>query len=447
VNSGIQILKKNKYNLGLLLAAAVISVWKFPVLFTSPRFWAEEGVVSFGLTVREGLWAYYTYNMGYISILLNVTATLLSITDIYYAPYLTLGISLLFQLIVTSIIAFGNSEFWDTYPKKVIICLGLLILPQAEIWLNTICLQYWMCVAVFLIFFEKAEILKSGKKIWYRILLGVGCLNGITPCFFLPMYVVRAYLSKLKEHRIQAIIITSCSVLQGGVVAYSALTHNSHLAMRTSGRFLPLMHYVHKQFIWPFLGYPTDRMYSNFFAYLENVPSVLYTADMWFPQIFISSLVVFGLLIVADVRKSVNHRYLLAGFVILFVLTCKFALMNKLGGRYVFAPGVILFVLLVDRGFSSRTIVVRYLSIAVISVTLIFGLGSIPSRIFLEQPDLSGKMRSTGGNRTAVISQRSGPTVWGDRGGLSTCHVNSFANEQQCISEMFSPFVVVNLKS
>ncbi len=356
-----------------MVAAAVITVWRFPLFFSSPRFWAEEGVVVFGLTIRDGLWAYYTYNIGYISLLLNVTAAFLSIMNIYYAPFVTLTISFLFQMIVISIVAFGNSDFWNTYQKKLIVCASLLTLPQAEVWLTTACLQYWMCIGVFLIFLENVEKLKKSKKIWYRTLLGIGCLNGITPCFFLPLYIIRAFRSRITEHRIQAAIVLSCSALQGTSVLYSVFTHNSHLAMRTSGGFLPLMHYAHKQFIWPFLGYPTDQMYVNFFAYLERYPLIPQSAEALFPVIFISALLIFSLLIIIDVRKSVDHRYLIVAFIILFALTCKFALMNKLGGRYVFASSVILFVLLVDRSFVSKNPVVKYLSIAIVSVSLIFG--------------------------------------------------------------------------
>lgn len=358
----------------LLLAAAVITVWKFPLFFANPRFWAEEGVVVFGLTFKEGLWAYTTYNIGYISILLNLTATLLSITsNVYYAPFVTLLISFVFQMAVISIVAFGNSCFWDTYKKKLIACAGLLTLPQAEIWLTTSCLQYWMCVGVFLIFLENVTDLSRGKKIWYRALLCIGSLNGITPCFFLPIYLVRSFRTKTTEHRIQASIVFCCSALQGASIIYSVITNNSHLAMRTSGGFLPLMHYVHKQFIWPFLGYPTEQMYENFIAHLECYIYIPQSVETVFPLIFISALLLFSLMVVVDIRKSVDHWYLIVAFVILFLLTCKFALMSKLGGRYVFAPAVILFLLLLDRSFTSKNKLVKYLSISLISVTLFFG--------------------------------------------------------------------------
>lgn len=373
-----------KYNLALLLAAAVMTVWKFPLFFTNPRFWAEEGVVVFGLTFKEGLWAYFTYNIGYISILLDLTATLLSITtNIYYAPFVTLVISCVFQMTVISIVAFGNSSFWDTYTKKLIVCAALLVLPQAEIWLTTSCLQYWMCVGVFLVFMENAADLTRRKKIWYRTILGIGCLNGITPCFFLPLYLVRAIRSKVREHRIQAAIVLGCSTLQGASIIYSVLTSNSHIAMRTSGSFLPVMHYIHKQFIWPFIGYPTDQMYANFFAHLERYILIPESAATLFPVVVISALILFSILIIIDVRKSVDHWYLIAAFIIVFILSCKFALMSKLGGRYVFAPAVILFLLLLDRSFVSRNILVKYLSIAIVSISLLLGFRQYTTADFM----------------------------------------------------------------
>ncbi|HEY6838605.1 MAG TPA: hypothetical protein VI389_07680, partial [Geobacteraceae bacterium] len=200
VTAGI---RRYKHGILLLLASLAIMVWRYPSFFVHPRFWAEEGVVVFGLMIKDGLGAVLRYNIGYFSLVPLVASALMSLTSIDQAPFVTLFVSLLFQAMVVAIVAFGNSPFWDSLRKKAIVCLAIVLLPQAEIWLTVIATQYWLCVGVFLVFLEDVSAAGTARRVWYRSILVLGCLNGIMSCFLTPLYVVRACRSKAREYRIQ----------------------------------------------------------------------------------------------------------------------------------------------------------------------------------------------------------------------------------------------------
>lgn len=378
------IIRRHKDSILLLLMSLAIMVWRYPSFFVHPRFWAEEGVVVFGLMIKEGLGAVLRYNIGYFSFVPLVASALMSLTSIDRAPFVTLLVSLFFQVVVVAIVAFGNSPFWDSWRKKAIVCLAIVLLPQAEIWLTTIATQYWLCLGVFLIFLEDVSAAGTARRVWYRAILVLGCLNGIMSCFLAPVYIVRAFRDKIREHRIQALIMTGGSLLQGGLLLFSAIGNNAHLVSLRSGyAHLPPMHYVHKQFIWPFLGYPTDRAYNEFFVWLSRYVNLTYTVANVFSVTVMAFLLILFVVLLVDTRRSSLHLYVLASFFIVFILTCNFAVQMKLGGRYVFVPGVILFILLLDRAYGSRNVAMKAVAIVFVAGALFFNLRQYSKEDFM----------------------------------------------------------------
>lgn len=201
----------------LVIAAAILIFARSPELFLHPRFWGEEGTIFFSESLRLG-WTELLLapRFGYLNFFANITSLIaarLNLLD--SAPLFTTLCAFLAQLVPVAVIAFSTSSHFNTINKKV---LGILLMMFAgntsELWLNSINSMSYLSAAVFLILLEDENTLSPMKNVNYGICLALSGLSGVLSCFLTPLFLLKAYKHKSKTVLIQALVLTSCTLIQ-----------------------------------------------------------------------------------------------------------------------------------------------------------------------------------------------------------------------------------------
>ena len=222
-----------------------------PEIVFSGRFYAEEGSIFF-----HNAWKLPWYEAlvaplgGYLNIVAT-SATVLArhLVSIELAPYVTIIISLLFQL-CPLILLLTSEEPWLNSRNTIVLALLLVITPPVseEIWLNTLHSQFHLtlCAALILAFRPSTP-----KIELFRIaLLLLGSLSGPGPALLLPLFLVRAVLDKSRGRALQASAL-ALGVMVQLVWFYSAVSGRSY--GMDPALFLGVM--FTRQIVVPFLGH------------------------------------------------------------------------------------------------------------------------------------------------------------------------------------------------
>ena len=211
---------------------------RYPGIILNPRFLAEEGSLFF----RE---AYYSdgfsisslFNnheiVGYYNLMADfaawVAATFFSLP---YAPYATLCISFLIQIIPLYMIVTSLSPLWNSPLKKTLGSLLVLLVPvSGEVWLNTLGTQFYLGLISFLILLESGDMLSLWKKWFYRGLLLIGGFSGITSCLLTPFFFLKGVVrDRNRETLLHTALLTFTATLQ-----LLSLWHSSNTRLSNMG--------------------------------------------------------------------------------------------------------------------------------------------------------------------------------------------------------------------
>jgi len=204
----------------VLLAALAIIVLRAPILFTEPRFWAEEGSGYFSAAYRfahspEWFRSLGYVHRGYLAIwTAGATTVAANLVPLERAPLVTTLFALIAQIGAIAVILWTDSEFWRTPLMKLVGVLVILFVPlSGEIWLNTINSQFVFGLIAFLIL--QATPGESPVSKWLtRALLLIAGLTGIVSCLLAPFFILRARLERSRERAVQAAILTACALIQ-----------------------------------------------------------------------------------------------------------------------------------------------------------------------------------------------------------------------------------------
>ena len=342
-----------------LITIVLIIISRAPTLLLEPRFWAEEGSVYF-------YYAYYlpwyktifSLYLGYYSLFPNLAAFLAQLLPLKYSPLVTTGLALSVQIIPFLIILWSDSRFWDTYIKRILVSL-IIIFPSTtgEIWLNTITSQFYFGVITFLILLTNIDNSSEPAKWLYRILLLIAGLTGVISCFMTPLFILRAYQEKNKEHTIQAVLLVLCSLLQFGIFIYFLLQNNlqhrfTNIQLWKFGGVFLL-----NNFIRPILGY--HLLSKDILKYLA-LPLIICLGWLF-----------------ANVRKDKNARLVLGSFLLVAFLSTISSLGLAGAERYSFLPGVILLVLISSYIHFEHIFTPARSVVAAILLFLSIGLGMV----------------------------------------------------------------------
>lgn len=330
-----------------LVAVLALMIWRCPAFLVEPRFWAEEGKYYFESAYNNGFWhGMFAQHFGYFSLVPNVATALATLLPLENAPLFTTYTAAVFQLLVCSLVIFGNSPLWDTVPRKLLVACGMLLIAPGEVWLTTICTQYWLTIAAFLLLLEPAATAGLLRRWFYRGCLLISGVTSVTACFMTPLYIFKAIRNREREVLVQACILGGATLVQLAIL-FSSLGNESHLNARFGGNDFSLPKLAMLQLVWPFTGntifdsgvvIALDEWFVARGLFLDSMPrfSELVSA------LFISGLVT---LLAWHYRKDRDRQLIVAAFLLTAVLSTVLSIRMASSPRYVFAPSVMLLVL------------------------------------------------------------------------------------------------------
>ncbi|MBU0754889.1 MAG: hypothetical protein KJ645_07095 [Planctomycetes bacterium] len=334
-----------------LLLLIGMTFYRFPSLLYEPRFYAEEGFNFFTYAYKSSWFDSLTaIHIGYYSLFLNVAGTLSAKTvPLAYAPYVTTYLSFLLQFVPIVLVLWGRSVFFDTDIKRGMVCFFILLTLPGELWLNTTCSQFILCLVTFLILVQKEETLRGGLKWMSRISLCVAGLSGLISCFFTPLFFIKYLKTKHRETRRHLVILLSLSVVQFSISMIFIL------AGYTLGRFHcahalgTALNFVYQNILSPVFG---QGMLEQYHKYLNS--NIQRNWD-WTHPVFVTQTILFLIFIVclvwllASAWKRRELRVGVVSYLLIAVMTTLLS-MGMLGGeRYSYVPRVILLMVLLSQ--------------------------------------------------------------------------------------------------
>jgi hypothetical protein len=351
-----------------LLFLVICIVWgRRPELLTSPRFWAEEGELYFLAAFNSGFWhALFLQHAGYYDVIPNAATALAALVPLEHAPFVTTNIAFLFQVLVSAVVVFGDSPYWNSWPKKLIIASGIQLINPPEVWLTTISVHFWLCIATFFILLENPYGTGRLRRNFHRGMLAMAGISSVLSIFLTPLFLWKAWRSKLHESWVQSAILTTALLVQLFALASYLFSHDS---LPTGSRLgvnhfsLPQVFAFH--FFKPFFEWESTR----------RLPLVILIVAAL-------SLALFSLYLL--VRSIRNGRYLT--LFLAFLLVTFFSTMLSINmtssPRYAFAPSAMILVALVNEMFQQRNNFSRWLAAAFVAVILVCSSTGFRSRVY-----------------------------------------------------------------
>lgn len=203
-----------RYELAALILYAFVLVVRAPWVLVQGRFWAEEatGYLAYAWN-HSFLDALTAPQYGYFNIVANVGALVAARVPLESAPRYTTALALLVQLIPATVILFTCIPGLSTLLRKGGALLLVLVAPaNPEVYLNTIQAQHLLCASggIILISEHGGRADRLGK--W--LVLGLAGLSGVACTFLAPLFWVQWWLERRRERLTQALILSTCALLQ-----------------------------------------------------------------------------------------------------------------------------------------------------------------------------------------------------------------------------------------
>ncbi len=205
------------------VGSALLIAARAPRLVLEPRLWAEEANVHLAHSLSHGILSSLLLvptssgPAGYLNLPANLAATLSAhFATLESAAAIATAVAFLLQLLPFALVLWGRSRFWSTPARRFAVCAVFLFAPavRPDVWLSTINSQVFCGLAAFVILTEDLRF-ASRRRIWiYRaILVFCGLSGAYAGLLFLP-FLMRAYLARSAESRVQATLVGLCAAIQ-----------------------------------------------------------------------------------------------------------------------------------------------------------------------------------------------------------------------------------------
>jgi hypothetical protein len=209
-----KVCQKMAYKLTIPLVAVLFSlviVFRDPVLFLDPRFWAEEGALYFHhALVSPGLKDFFSPALGYYSLLVKIAVYLALFVPIENAPLITTAISGLVIWSCVILVITSANNFLDGFGVKCAFALMLLFISSGEIWLNTITSQFWLPIGVLFIIIDKSS-RSFLARLWRYTFVFLAAMTGVMSFFLLPLVIYLLFLGeRASQKHLMRIFILIC---------------------------------------------------------------------------------------------------------------------------------------------------------------------------------------------------------------------------------------------
>lgn len=204
-----------------LTLAALFTFWRAPDLLLEPRLFAEEAsvylVYSRHSSFLATLFLIPTADgpAGYMMFFTNLVMAAAKPLPLELVPHLTSLAAFLVQLLPIAIVLFSRSVCWPTIRWRVGAALVLTFSPalDPEVWLTTLHAPIFLALAAITILV--AEIPESRPGRWAaRATLALGAATGAYTTLLLPVFLLRAFESRKREHQIQLAFVAVPALLQ-----------------------------------------------------------------------------------------------------------------------------------------------------------------------------------------------------------------------------------------
>lgn len=222
----------SRWRWGVLLAVAVLTASRAPLLVSEPRLIAEEASVYLAYARDHGTLATLLLvptsegPAGYLHLLANLAA----LVEARWFPLESAAavgtlIAFAFQLVPFAIVLWGRSVLFTTESRQLLGCLVLLFGPAMSpaVWLSTINAQVFCGVASLLILLENLSAASARRRWLYRALLLFNGLSGPYTALLTPGFLWRAFRLRSREARVQAGIVVATGVLQFAAYVFAGL--------------------------------------------------------------------------------------------------------------------------------------------------------------------------------------------------------------------------------
>ncbi|MDE2561335.1 MAG: hypothetical protein KGL48_03730 [Sphingomonadales bacterium] len=206
--------------LALLAAFALLVMMRLPLAWVHGRFLDEEASIFLAYAwhrpAGEALWHSFG---GYLNLGATASTLLLErlvrwgIWPLELAPYLTMTIALLFQLVPAALILFGRARF---LANRLAVIAALLILATSpmteEVFFNVLHIQFHLALAAALVLALEPPTSTAGRLGCWAILF-FAPLCGPAAIVLLPFFALRCWLEQDRARLVQtAVLIAGASV-------------------------------------------------------------------------------------------------------------------------------------------------------------------------------------------------------------------------------------------
>lgn len=202
----------------ILATCALLILSRAPTIIMHGRFWAEEGKVFVANAATMPAWqALWNSYGGYTNLIANGAALAAwHFMPLVYAPYLTISIGLMFQLLPLFLILTSHDEWLRPLFVRLLAVLLVVFTPSStEIWLQTLHCQFELALSCALILsFDTVE----GPLGFFRLLiLWLAPLAGPGSIVFFPLFCIRFLLEHSRQRLFQCAAIGTGAALQLGL--------------------------------------------------------------------------------------------------------------------------------------------------------------------------------------------------------------------------------------
>ena len=384
--------RNNKTEITFFFLLILISFYRSPYIFFNGRFIGEEANHHFLFALNNNFFTnliYYIEFAGYYNFIPNFFTWFATLVPLENAPLVTVYGSFFIILLLPYLILFRENLLFKNKKQKIMGSLLLFLTPPfiAEIWLNSLNSQIYLCISSILVLFM-INLNSIQKKINNLIILISG-FSGIYSCSLLPFFAHKYYKNRDSYNLINLFSLIIANAVQLYLILYSKISNKLHSSVLTDDYSLDLLsNFIYNIFAKSFLGRDlTHLIWNKISIFSDN-----YYYYIFFVLIFITVIILLNKnKIFIFLKKNYVTNYLIVIFFLISIIILVGSLHNQIGGRYSVIPGVVLILLVFNFYNEIRNKIFSYICLLLLSTSLITGIYEFRPKykINLKNPDLN----------------------------------------------------------
>jgi hypothetical protein len=202
----------------LVAAYAALVALRAPWLVFAPRFFAEEGILYFRFARDHDAWEALTApHLGYFALVPNAATVLAAKLPLALAPFATLTVAFVAQLVPGALVAYDRELFVTTRQKLLAFAVLLLPLAMRREWLSTVHTQFWLALSVCLTLVVAPRSRRAALA--YAALTVVAALTGAVSDALAPVFLVLGVARRDRRLFVTGLVLGAGALLQASLLA------------------------------------------------------------------------------------------------------------------------------------------------------------------------------------------------------------------------------------